>query len=311
MPGSTVTVRRRLKDGSVKTYTYERRAKAVAPGQDSMAWLVREYQKSPDFTQLKPQSQRVYKSALRYVDPVRTTAIKDLQRRHILKIRDRLADRPALANLFVSVMGAVFRFALDRGYREDFNPADSIRPLEGKTGGPWSEEAIQAARDGLTGPLRIAFMLGLHLGQRRGDILAMTWRQYKDGWIRLTQEKTGRYLEIPVSPELAAEIAAAPRTSVRIVGLSAPQFAAQWPRAMEALGYPGLRFHGLRHTLLTVVAENGGTEHELQSIGGHASTASLQRYTKAARQKKLAQQGMAKVYNFAPGAKEKNTASSD
>lgn len=80
---------------------------------------------------------------------------------------------------------------------------------------------------------------------------------------------------------------------------------------MEAIGFPGLAFHGLRHTGLTAYAEASMTQHELQAIGGHASLASLQRYTKAAAQKKLAQQGMAKVFDFAPGAKgQKGSASS-
>jgi len=303
MPGSSVTVRRRLKDGSVKVYTYERRAKNAPPGPESMAWLVREYLKSPDYTGLRLSSQKTYRAALRYVDPIRTKHLSEVQRKHIIKIRDHLADRPSLANMFVSVMGAVFRFALERGHREDFNPADSIRPLEEGEGQPWPDDALQAARAGLTGPLRTAFLLALNTGQRRGDILAMKWSQYRDGWITLTQQKTGKPLQIPVSPELAAELDSLERKSVQIVGLTIRQFSEHWPRAMRGLGLHGLKFHGLRHTALTILAEMGATEHELQAIGGHASIASLQRYTKAARQKELAARGMAKVFDFAPGAK--------
>jgi integrase len=303
MPGSTVKVRRRLKDGSVKTYTYERRQKRAAPGQGSMAWLVREYLKSPDFTGLKPGSQRVYRVALRYVEPIRLKPVGDIQRVHILKIRDYLASRPALANLFVSVIGAVFRFALERGHRADFNPADSIRPIRTGEGEPWPPEALAAAREHLAGPLRLAFLLGLHLAQRRGDVLALTWAAYRDGCISLVQQKTGTALTLPVAPELAEALESCPRNSIRIVGLSDSQFASRWPRAMEAMGCPGLPFHGLRHTGLTYFAEMGMTLHELQAIGGHASLSSLQRYTKAAAQKKLAQQGMAKVFDFAAGAK--------
>lgn len=311
MPGSTVTVRRRLKDGSVKTYTYERRKKKAAPGPNTMAWLVREYLKSPDFTQLKPGSQKIYRHVLRYVEPIRFKPIGEVKRAHIIKIRDRLADRPALANLFVSVIGAVFRFALDRDYRDDFNPADSIRPLDIGEGEPWPQKAIDAAREHLTGPLRLAFLLGLYTGQRRGDVLAMTWSAYRGGAITLTQQKTGTLLTIPVAPELAEALEAAPRNAVQIVGMTPGAFKMRWPRAMEAMGFPSLRFHGLRHTALTVLAEMGCTEMELQAIGGHASTASLARYVKAARQKKLAESAMAKVYNFVPGAKGQKSGTTD
>jgi integrase len=303
MPGSTVTVRRVLKDGSVKTYKYERRLKKVAPGQGSLAWLVREYYKSPDFTQLKPQSQRVYRSVLRYIDPIRNKPLGEVKRAHLRKIRDRLSNRPGIANLFVSVIGAVYRYALECGYREDFNPADHIRPLEMGVGAPWPVDALEAAQTALEGSLRMAFLLGLYTAQRRGDVLKMTWRDYDGECIRVVQQKTGRIMDIPVAPPLKAVLDSASRDSVLIVGLTPSQFAGMWPRAMKALGFPGLKFHGLRHTALTFAAEGGATESELQAYGGHSNAASLQRYIKAARQKKLAMQGLAKVFDFAAGAK--------
>jgi hypothetical protein len=43
------------------------------------------------------------------------------------------------------------------------------------------------------------------------------------------------------------------------------------------------------------IAEAGGTAHELMAISGHKTLAEVQRYTKDADRKKLADSGMAKL----------------
>ena len=53
--------------------------------------------------------------------------------------------------------------------------------------------------------------------------------------------------------------------------------------------------HGLRKAAARRLAEAGCTEHEIAAITGHASLREVQRYTKAADQKRLAAAAMQKV----------------
>jgi len=53
--------------------------------------------------------------------------------------------------------------------------------------------------------------------------------------------------------------------------------------------------HGLRKATATQMAENGATAHELMAITGHQSLEEVERYTRAAERKKLADSGMAKL----------------
>jgi hypothetical protein len=57
----------------------------------------------------------------------------------------------------------------------------------------------------------------------------------------------------------------------------------QWDTAWRALrdgaGLNGLRFHDLRHTVITELAEMGVADHVLESISGHLSRRMLEHYS--------------------------------
>lgn len=56
------------------------------------------------------------------------------------------------------------------------------------------------------------------------------------------------------------------------------KFRSRWLRACEKAEIPELHFHDLRHTGLTLYAQQGATLAELQGIAGHKSVAAVMRY---------------------------------
>jgi integrase len=66
----------------------------------------------------------------------------------------------------------------------------------------WSMEQIKAAFR----PPRRALILGLHAGQRRSDLIAMTWDAHDGRAIAVQQIKTGERLTIPVRRHLRVEL---------------------------------------------------------------------------------------------------------
>src|SRR5436309_11184163 len=52
-----------------------------------------------------------------------------------------------------------------------------------------------------------------------------------------------------------------------------------WRALRDAAGLPGLRFHDLRHTVITELAEMGVADHVLESITGHLSRRMLEHYS--------------------------------
>jgi integrase len=68
-----------------------------------------------------------------------------------------------------------------------------------------------------------------------------------------------------------------------------------WFRARcDEAGLPQCSAHGLRKLTATRLAELGCSEREIMAVTGHKSVSEVSRYTKAAKQTKLAEQAMAK-----------------
>ena len=52
-----------------------------------------------------------------------------------------------------------------------------------------------------------------------------------------------------------------------------------WRALRDGAGLHGLRFHDLRHTVITELAEMGVADHVLESISGHLSRRMLEHYS--------------------------------
>ena len=167
----------------------------------------------------------------------------------------------------------------------------------------WSEGEIAQFEN--THPVgskaRLAMALLLYTWQRRADVIKMGRQLVRDGVLHVKQQKTGAQLFIPVHAHLQEIIDAT------VVG-QLNFLVNKWGKPWSAAGFTnwfgdqctlaGLRncsAHGLRKAAARRLAEAGCTEHEIAAITGHASLREVQRYTKAADQKRLAAAAVAKV----------------
>jgi integrase len=129
----------------------------------------------------------------------------------------------------------------------------------------------------------------------------MGTQHIRNGAIRVKQEKTGAELAIPLHPELAATIAAAPRDHLTFVTtrhggpFQGSAFSRWFREQCDAAGLPHCSAHGLRKAAARRLAEAGCTAHEIGAITGHASLAELVRYTRAVDQRRLAEVAMTKT----------------
>lgn len=261
---------------------------------------------SPEFRSLRPQTQATYR---RTVERLRARhgggLVATLKPETVRRIRDAVADRPAAANHLLSVLRILLRFAIDRGWRDD-DPARDVRRLRyGKTGfHTWTEAEIAAfeARWPTGSRPRLALALLLHTGQRRGDVVRMGRQHLRGGAIEVRQAKTGALLEIPLHPALAAELEQAPKDRLTFLATEAGQaftpggFYNRFAGWAEAAGLPkGCSPHGLRKAAARRLAEAGCTPHEIASITGHLTLSEVQRYTRAADQRRLASAAILRV----------------
>jgi integrase len=297
-------VRHKLADGRVKEYRYPPKPASFHFADDSVAALIQSYRLSPEWGALSPKTQANKGYYLRHLERLGDKRLAELSRGDVLELRDAVAHARGhgAANLFLAVTSALLGWALERG-RIPFNPVAKARRLEGGHLPAWTSAQADYALTRLPEHLRRVVIMGRYTGQRRGDLCAMMWSAYDGNSLKVTQQKTGVSLVIPVLPALRAALDAWKREAVSLFILNNEHGKPWQPDhlthavedAMRGLGLAGLNVHGLRKLCAAELSNAGCSVHEIASITGHRSLAMVQLYTQSADQQRLATSAMAKL----------------
>jgi integrase len=225
-----------------------------------------------------------------------------LQRQHIINLlrsKKRFAARG-----WLKAIRALMKYSVEIGLRED-NPAAGVNLPNQKTDGyhSWTDAEIEQfeAHHGPGTRARLALALLLYTGQRRGDVIQMGRQHIRDGFVHVRQQKTSTELSIPIHATLASIIAETPVDHLTLLTtqtgkpFSAAGFGNWFRDRCNEAGLAHCSAHGLRKATARRLAEAGCTMHEIAAITGHASLSEVQRYTKAADQKRLALSAMEKA----------------
>lgn len=267
--------------------------------------VICEYQGSADYKNLSPKSKLDYSHHLKHIGlmwgPRKITAII---RQVILVHRDSLVDKPATANYRIAVIRKLMSFAVDRGYLS-FNPAVNPRRMAIGTWEPWAQHQIELMKKTPDVGLKTALYIALYTGQRQADILAMTWQRKRENRIDVKQQKTGKYLSIPIHTALQAYLASEniKKTSVTMVTrkdgspYKKDHFSHAWKAESSRLKISGVVFHGLRKNATINLIEAGCTPHQVASITG-MSLKMVEHYSAGVNQSKLADAAMAKLEEY-------------
>lgn len=231
--------------------------------------------------------------------------VADLKRKHIKAVLADMAETPHAARHVLTAIRKIITAALDEEWI-DVDPTHRLkyRP-QFKGWRAWTAEERQKfeAHWPLGTTARTAYSLALYLGHRRSDVARAKWSEVVPGWVSVTQQKTGRALDLPVLPQLAEALAAINDRQSPYILISAYGR----PYSIKALGMrmqdwtraagigPGTTLHGLRKTLGKALAESGATTRELMEVLGHTDIKHAELYSREAEQKILAEAGMGKL----------------
>jgi integrase len=272
---------------------------------DSLAKLIVDFYGSRMFTDLKPSSRQLYKYAL---EPLSKThghrCAITMTAEHAETIINRIgAERPGMGNLTRAVLRRVFHFAVKSKRRTD-NPMLGVEGFKGGSHHTWTNAELKQFEDKwrLGTRQRLAYALLLYTGQRVGDVTRMSRGDIADGLIHIVQEKTGAELWVPLHPELLKAMKAMPAKGLTLIGdahgrpIKRATLTWLMREAIKDAGLPSRCVsHGLRKAAMRRLAEADGTANQIASISGHKTLKEVERYTKAADQKKLAKAAMDKL----------------
>ena len=269
----------------------------------SIDWLIADYRANPKFTRLAPKTKVSYGHMLDFFKPIGRFSVSRVERAHIQALRKQFLNRPRTADEFAKVTSIIFAHAVDLGLIER-NPAAGIAKVNrSEPYRAWTDEECAAFEAACRpGPLLTAYMLGLHTGQRKGDILKMTWAQYDGSSIAVRQHKTGRPLKIAAHTKLRLYLEIVRRETLLMLPTAngtawdESAFSKAFRKALDAAGLPrDVHFHGLRKTAAKRLADAGCSVHEIQSVTGQKSLAMIAHYTDEANQVDLAKSAVSKL----------------
>jgi integrase len=264
------------------------------------------YLASGDFRALAASSQKKYRIVLNGL--VRDHAHRSLavlERRNVVQMLNARAATPAAARDLLRGLRVIVQYAISIGIRDD-DPTHGVRFKLPKSDGhrTWTEDDIAAFEAaypvGTKQRLALALLLGTAL--RACDVVRIGRMHIRNGVLRITQQKTGRPVAIPITSELANIInASAPSEHLTFLindigrSFTAHYFSKQFICWCERIGLKGLSAHGLRKAVCRRMAEAGCSANEIAAITGHATLEEVARYTRAADQERMARNAIRRM----------------
>lgn len=292
----------------------DRKAAAKQAQAGTLHTLISEYRSSSAWGRLAEATQVSYQRAFDVIDKgFGTRKLVEVTPPFIAKGRDIVERKRGrwMANYFVTVLGILADFALERGSMTGENPARVVKKVRKATGAsavnrPWDAYECRAVLDAAPAYLRVPIALAMFAGFRKSDVLKMERivvqrRAITVGddttdvdFIVLRTRKRDSDVAFPIHPELAAVLAGAPEHKSKTVAATSrgeawtvSGFNSTFTKLIDRLEVaesvkPGLTFHGLRHTVGTRLVEAGGSIEDVQRLLGQRSAAMAQHYSKTA-----------------------------
>lgn len=197
----------------------------------------------------------------------------------------------ATVNYYIRVLSKIFSMAVDAEILET-NPCRRVRKLKVDNQRTRvlsdEEERRLLAALGDNEPVQQIATLALHTGLRRGEIFNLAWTDvdFDRRTILVQQSKSGRKRMVPMNATVSEMLKnmvrrgdlvfPSPKTGGRLDNIKR-----SFGRAMREAKIENFKFHDLRHTAATRMADAGADAFTLMKILGHSDIRMTSRYTHA------------------------------
>lgn len=284
------------------------RPKNVAFLKGTLGWTIEQFLASEEYQGRAQNTKAGYR---RVLDELRirygAAMMATLKDRNVKQIRNDLRETftASTADIGRGLLSTLWEFA-DERFPElalGANPTHGISKVHRthKAREPWPADLIERFDAAATEPVRLAMLLLLYTGQRRSDVVRMTWAAFDGKSIAVVQQKTGEPLTIPCHHALRKALATTPRRHDYILvhergdgPYTGPGLASVFRAALRRLGVQGYSIHGLRKNAGVALAEAGCTTRQIMAILGHRTHGQAMHYTRRADQKREAEAAMEK-----------------
>jgi integrase len=198
---------------------------------------------------------------------------------------------PATVNRYLAALSAVFKVAVREWHWLESNPVSNVSRGQESPGrvrwldGPERAALLAACEKSENPDLLTIVLFAISTGARAGEIYALRWRSVDLVAGRAIFEKTknGERRAVPLAGRVLDLLRA--RAKIRrldtdlVFPVSRNVIAGAFRRAVAEAGIKDFRFHDLRHSAASYLAQSGATTAEIAAVLGHKTLAMVRRYT--------------------------------
>jgi integrase len=149
-----------------------------------------------------------------------------------------------------------------------------------------TEEEIERLLSACSPHLKPIVELALHTGMRKGELLNLKWDQIRNGFIYLTETKSGKARQIPLDDRAAQVLKElqvknkwkSPYVCTGPDGKRLGDVKKGFNAACRRAGIEDFRFHDLRHTFASHLVMRGANLKAVQRLLGHSDSKMTDRY---------------------------------
>jgi integrase len=266
----------------------------------TLGGLLKAYRQSSAFTDLADATQRGYTRMIDILRPIDRMPHAELTPAFIARLRDSISQKRGRRT--ANYVMAVISVACEHGRERGLLLANPVRGVKRKrrdreaprANRPWSRDEMRVVLDEAPPGLRVPIAIAMYTGLRKGDILSLTKASLRGDRLVLSTGKTRAELRLPIHTELRRLLADGPAHDA--ITICASRYGTPWTidgfnssfikfiaklLAQGRVG-KGLTFHGLRHTVGTLLAEAGGSLDLIRRVLGQRTLAMAQHYTETA-----------------------------
>ena len=235
--------------------------------------------------------QEKYKIAKLCKNPIASLKLARVTPLQLRKFQEQcsLIYNPSTTNKYITLISVSIKFARQMlGIFLPNNPCDFVKRLkepefEGQIIEPEEEQLLlQEAINSKANWLKLAIMLGLDCGMRRGEIIKLSREDvdFTNATAKLRETKNGTVRNIGLSPRVIEEMRKLPANiDGRVISCpSGDNFLHFYSQLQKWTGIKKT-FHTTRHTFASRCAMNGWSIAEISAQGGWKNLSVLKRYT--------------------------------
>jgi integrase len=180
--------------------------------------------------------------------------------------------------------GAVQSIPIPNNPISDIKKPPPSKPRDRRLEGGEEAKVLAACREGRNKLIEPITRFAIETGMRRGELLALTWKDINldNRTLHIEHTKNGHPRTIPLSSEavnLLRGLEALSERTGNVFPMTRNSLKLAWQRVVKRAGVEDLHFHDLRHEAISRFFERGLSIPEVALISGHRDPRMLFRYT--------------------------------